>query len=114
VPRRTALLLTVAILGAAALAGCSGEAPPAAGSDAPASLASTASAAPEATGEPALELLRRAAIKSKEAGSARVSFETTSGGANVRGTGVYSFTPPVQGSIDFTSFAVAGQTLPGA
>ncbi len=31
----------------------------------------------------------------------------------MRGTGVYSFVPPVRGSIDFTSFAMAGQTLPG-
>jgi hypothetical protein len=112
--RRTGLLLTLLTAGTLAVAGCSGDSAPTAGSDAPPSVASAASSAPEATGEPAAEVLRRAALKSEEAGSARVSFETTSGSAAaVSGTGVYSFTPPVRGSIDFSSFAAEGQTLPG-
>jgi hypothetical protein len=80
----------------------------AAASSAPTAAATTASAQADT------ELLRRAAVKSEEAGSARVSFESSAtGGAQLRGTGVYTLTPPLLGSIDFSSFTVGGQTLPG-
>jgi LppX_LprAFG lipoprotein len=110
--RRTGLLLTLTVAATLVLAGCSGdEQPTASGPRAAASSAPTASAAPA---QADIELLRRAALKSAEAGSARVSFESSAtGGADVRGTGSYTLVPPLQGSIDFTSFTVGGQTLPG-
>jgi hypothetical protein len=104
---RAGLLPTV--VATAALVGCSG------GENR--QVASGAAAAPAATAASAsasVELLRRAAVQSEEAGSARVTFRSSSGGSSdVSGTGVYSFLPPIRGSIDFTSFAVAGQNLPG-
>lgn len=112
--RTSAILLVVT--GALVLAGCTRDTggPVVSAGSAPGSAAATPGATSALAAAPAQEVLQRAATHAEAAGSARISFSSTVGSSgSMTGTGIYTFTTPTQGSIEFTTVVFGGRLMPG-